>query len=336
MPSDASSNREPILDTPPPHPQAGPIVATIVPMPLVILDPALSLAAKIAAFAGPTAVHMVIGNFIEPLVFGSSMELHPVTVLLALAMWYSLWGIAGAILAVPITAVLRIVMESMNHPYARVIIAVLEGRISAALEETNVVLEATLNRDGDDDGESGAPGGGGAHSGSGTPHRDLSLSMEADALIAAVEGTSVGSAPQPPPSRTAATNAAAQAQAGAALAQEQTFAAGGAGAKRPAAFTRVAAFATGSRRSVDRDEALGLLSDHGSDHSDSSSGAELGHASAPSPLRGNDSVVMGGGSGAGGGGARGGPAQPGGTAAGAPRDPSNGNRPRGAAGLGLI
>ena len=38
--------------------------------------------------SGPTLIHMVIGNVVEPMVFGQSMELHPVTVLLALALWY--------------------------------------------------------------------------------------------------------------------------------------------------------------------------------------------------------------------------------------------------------
>ena len=32
--------------------QAGPIVATVLPLPIVVLDPDLSVAAKIAAFAG--------------------------------------------------------------------------------------------------------------------------------------------------------------------------------------------------------------------------------------------------------------------------------------------
>lgn len=43
--------------------------------------------------------------------FGQGMELHPVTVLLALALWYALWGMSGAILAIPITAVLRIIFK---------------------------------------------------------------------------------------------------------------------------------------------------------------------------------------------------------------------------------
>ena len=73
-------------------PTAGPIIATVIPLPMIMLDPDLSASAKIAAFAGPSAVHFLVGNFVEPVAFGSSMDLHPVTVLLALALWYSLWG----------------------------------------------------------------------------------------------------------------------------------------------------------------------------------------------------------------------------------------------------
>lgn len=116
-------------------PTAGPIIATVIPLPIVVLDPELSVAAKIAAFAGPTFVHMIIGNVAEPMVFGSSMELHPVTVLLALALWYALWGIPGAILAVPITAVQRIILHALDHPYASIAISIMEGRLSAATAE---------------------------------------------------------------------------------------------------------------------------------------------------------------------------------------------------------
>jgi len=107
----------------------------MLPLPVVILDPDLGVTAKIAAFVAPTVIHMVVGNVLEPLVFGSSMELHPVTVLLALAIWYSIWGIPGAILAVPITAVMRIVFSAIDHPYARIATNALEGRLSAATAE---------------------------------------------------------------------------------------------------------------------------------------------------------------------------------------------------------
>lgn len=123
-------------------PTAGPIIATFLPLPIVILDPELGLTAKIAAFAAPTAVHMVVGNLLEPLVFGSSMELHPVTVIMALALFYVIWGVAGAILAVPVTAVIRIILSSIDHPYAHIVINVLEGRLSAATAEFDMQLEA--------------------------------------------------------------------------------------------------------------------------------------------------------------------------------------------------
>ena len=66
-------------------------------------------------------------------VFGRSLELHPVIVLLSLAFWFTLWGVVGAILSIPVTAVLRIVLSHINHPYARVIIGLLEGVKRGAL-----------------------------------------------------------------------------------------------------------------------------------------------------------------------------------------------------------
>jgi predicted PurR-regulated permease PerM len=132
-------------------PTAGPIVATIIPLPVIMLDPALTATAKIAAFVGPSLVHFTFGNFVEPMVFGSSLDLHPVVVLLALALWYALWGVPGAILAVPISAVLRIVMAQIDHPYAHIIVCILEGRISAAMEDVSTQLEKTAVYD--EDGE---------------------------------------------------------------------------------------------------------------------------------------------------------------------------------------
>ena len=48
------------------------------------------------------------GNFITPWVMGRSLTLNPVVVLLSLTFWGWMWGIAGAILAVPILAAFKI------------------------------------------------------------------------------------------------------------------------------------------------------------------------------------------------------------------------------------
>ena len=139
-------------------PTAGPILATVLPLPIVLLDPRLGVTAKITAFVAPTIVHLIVGSVLEPILFGSSMELHPVTVLMALAVWYSIWGVPGAILAVPITAVLRICVSASNHPYARIAANMLEGRLSAVAA---AAVNTELVHDGEEDEGDAEAGAGG-------------------------------------------------------------------------------------------------------------------------------------------------------------------------------
>ena len=51
-----------------------------------------------------------IGNFVEPKMLSKSVNLSPMIVLVSLAIWTALWGIPGAILAVPFTTILMIVL----------------------------------------------------------------------------------------------------------------------------------------------------------------------------------------------------------------------------------
>ena len=109
-------------------PNVGAIFATLLPMPLILLDPAVSVGVRALAFLLPLLVHTTVGNLIEPKMFGSSMELHPVIVLLALAFWGALWGISGAILSVPLTAICRIALSAMRNPWSETLLRLLEGR----------------------------------------------------------------------------------------------------------------------------------------------------------------------------------------------------------------
>ena len=97
------------------------------------LDPSLTPISKILAIVGPIFIHGVVGNVVEPQVFGASLELHPVMVLLALAFWYLLWGSAGAILSVPMTASLRIVLshhaDKSGSTYSKACLALMDGRL---------------------------------------------------------------------------------------------------------------------------------------------------------------------------------------------------------------
>ena len=92
-------------------PSIGSIIATLLPVPVVLMSPGLSMPAAIMAIAIPGAIQFSVGNVIEPKIMGDELDLHPVTILLTLIIWGMLWGIAGMLLATPITAVMKILFS---------------------------------------------------------------------------------------------------------------------------------------------------------------------------------------------------------------------------------
>ena len=78
-----------------------------------------------------SAAQFLLGNIVEPQVMGTSLDLSPYAILISLTVWTSLWGIPGAIVSVPITAVLVIVLS--GFPEARPIAVLLSktGQLQA-------------------------------------------------------------------------------------------------------------------------------------------------------------------------------------------------------------
>lgn len=62
-----------------------------------------------------TIAQFVMGNLVEPRFIGRQVNLSPVVVLVSLSVWMTLWGVPGAILAVPLTSVMAIVFASFNE-----------------------------------------------------------------------------------------------------------------------------------------------------------------------------------------------------------------------------
>ena len=56
-------------------------------------------------------IQQLMGNLIEPRIQGSNLNLSPILILISLAFWAWLWGPLGAILAVPITVMLRVMFS---------------------------------------------------------------------------------------------------------------------------------------------------------------------------------------------------------------------------------
>lgn len=90
-------------------PTIGSVVAVVIVTGVALVQ--FTSLPHIAAVAiGTTAWQFLIGNFIQPRMTGESLNLSAVVVLLALAIWGTMWGIAGAFLAAPLTVMLMIVL----------------------------------------------------------------------------------------------------------------------------------------------------------------------------------------------------------------------------------
>ena len=100
-------------------PNIGSMLAIALPLPVVVVDPNLEDWQKALAFIGPGFVQLYVGNVLEPMVLGKSLNMTPMSILAALVIWGSIWGIMGAILSVPMLAIMKILLTKANHPLAK-------------------------------------------------------------------------------------------------------------------------------------------------------------------------------------------------------------------------
>ncbi len=95
-------------------PYVGVIVSTTPALLVAILSGEdATLAIKVVAFY--SAVQFLEGNVLTPFIVGSRVRLHPLAVLVAFIFWGILWGVPGAILAVPLTATLKVIAERYDR-----------------------------------------------------------------------------------------------------------------------------------------------------------------------------------------------------------------------------
>lgn len=84
--------------------------------------PVLLSLAQFGSFLGAGAVmlalsgvQVLVGAYLEPRMMGRTFNLSPFVVVVALSVWGALWGLAGAILAVPMTASLVLVLAEIGQ-----------------------------------------------------------------------------------------------------------------------------------------------------------------------------------------------------------------------------
>jgi len=108
-------------------PAVGGLVAMLLPMPLIVLDTKFESVAASVAFFVPFVFYLFAKDVLEPMVIGKRTSLSPVTVLLAIIIYSKVWGVTGMVMAVPMTAVMRIYLESVNHPLTQYAASLLSG-----------------------------------------------------------------------------------------------------------------------------------------------------------------------------------------------------------------
>ncbi|MFK7738174.1 MAG: AI-2E family transporter [Pirellulaceae bacterium] len=120
-------------------PNIGPVVASLLPIPFILLSPDGSALWMLAAITVTMTIQVVSGSVIEPKIMGDSSDLHPVVILLALMFWGMMWGVTGMFLATPITAGLKIVMEgySSTKPLANLLAGRFEKPTAGGFEDAS-------------------------------------------------------------------------------------------------------------------------------------------------------------------------------------------------------
>lgn len=110
-------------------PSIGSLIATVFPAFFALLQfGSFTPAILVLAIVG--AIQIIIGNFLEPRIMGTSMNISPLVVFLTLVLWGMMWGIAGMLLSVPITVIFILIMSEFKETRPIAILLSRRGRIN--------------------------------------------------------------------------------------------------------------------------------------------------------------------------------------------------------------
>ena len=110
-------------------PTVGSLISFALPVPIALLLPDLTSSARWCACIFPSFASAIVGDFVGPVAYRKGLDLSEVTVLLCLVFWYSVWGAAGAVLAVPLTCAIKIALEEMPHAGAKMVARMMAPRL---------------------------------------------------------------------------------------------------------------------------------------------------------------------------------------------------------------
>lgn len=121
-------------------PQIGNLVSWLLPIPLIVLDDDMGWLQTFGAIMIPLLIQLWTVNFLEPELFGTALNMTPLSVLLSLVFFMYAWGIPGAVLSVPLLGVFKILMHNSVHPLSETVLRLIR-------EDADIDIEKDLDLD---------------------------------------------------------------------------------------------------------------------------------------------------------------------------------------------
>lgn len=106
-------------------PTIGSAIALILPT-LMALVQFESLGFSLLTASLIALVQTLFFNVLEPIVLGKRLGLNPIVILLSVLIWGYIWGIPGMLLAVPLTAILKIVLSNSRSQNVKFIVDLMD------------------------------------------------------------------------------------------------------------------------------------------------------------------------------------------------------------------
>jgi len=110
-------------------PYVGTIIGIVFPVAMAVAQFG-DLNTVLLLLAALGAVQFVVGNILSPQVMGNSLNLSPWVILISLTVWASLWGVAGAVFSVPITAIMVVVFAEFDRTRPLAVLMSQNGQIT--------------------------------------------------------------------------------------------------------------------------------------------------------------------------------------------------------------
>ena len=129
-------------------PVVGSVIAGVPPMILAML--VAGLPNGIAVAGGYILINVLLGNFVEPMLMGRRFGLSTLVVVLSVLFWGWLWGPIGMLLAVPLTMMLKVVLDN-SEDFRWIAVAI--SKEQRVAEEQRILKEGVAIDPGDEGGE---------------------------------------------------------------------------------------------------------------------------------------------------------------------------------------